>query len=86
VVADDLPTVTVARAELDGGLPVLSAFVKAGLAASNGEAKRAVANNALSVNDKRVTDDKAKLTSADLADGVIKLSFGKKRHALIRPE
>jgi tyrosyl-tRNA synthetase len=86
VVADDLPTVTVAASELVAGLPVLAAFVKAGLAASNGEAKRAVANNSLSVNDKRVTDDKAKLTPADVTDGVIKLSFGKKRHALIRPE
>jgi tyrosyl-tRNA synthetase len=36
------------------------------------------------VNDTAVTDEKAKLTKADLADGVIKLSMGKKRHVLLR--
>ena len=86
VVATDLPTVSIARTELDAGVPVLVAFVKAGLAASNGEAKRAIANGALSVNDARVTDDKARVTMTDVGTGdVIKLSFGKKRHVLIRP-
>ncbi len=83
-VSADLPTVEIAKGELDAGLGVLAAFVKAGLAASNGEAKRAVAGNALSINDERVTDDKAKLSPAHVKDGVIKLSFGKKRHVLLK--
>jgi tyrosyl-tRNA synthetase len=85
-VSADLPTVLVAKAELAAGIGVLAAFVKAGLAASNSEAKRAVANNALSVNDVRVADDKARLSGADLKDGAIKLSHGKKRHVLLRVE
>ena len=85
-IAADLPSVSVSKQDLEAGLPVLAAFVKAGLAASNGEARRAVANNSISVNDNRVTDEKAKLSAADLRDGVIKLSFGKKRHALLRAE
>lgn len=85
-VAANLPTIEVASGELEAGFGVLAAFVKAGLAASNGEARRAVSGGALKVNDVAVTDDKARLTLADVtSDGVIKLSQGKKKHVLIRP-
>jgi tyrosyl-tRNA synthetase len=81
-----LPTVEVARAELHAGIGVLAAFVKAGLAASNGEVRRAIANNAIIVNDVRVTSDKATIGEADVtADGVVKLSLGRKRHVLLKP-
>ena len=53
---------------------------------STGEARRQVKGGGLSVNDKPVSDEKRLLTLSDLTpDGVIKLSLGKKRHALIRP-
>ena len=81
-----LPTVEVPRGELAAGLGVLAAFVKAGLAASNGEVRRAIANNAIMVNDVRVTSDKATIGEADVtADGVVKLSLGRKRHVLLKP-
>jgi tyrosyl-tRNA synthetase len=81
-----LPTVELPRGELVPGLGVLAAFVKAGLAASNGEVRRAIANNAIMVNDVRITDDKATVGEADVtADGVIKLSLGRKRHVLLKP-
>jgi tyrosyl-tRNA synthetase len=81
-----LPTVEIARAELKAGIGVLAAFVKAGLAASNGEVRRAIANNAILVNDVRITSDKATIGEADVtADGAIKLSFGRKRHVLLKP-
>jgi tyrosyl-tRNA synthetase len=81
-----LPTVEIARAELQADIGVLAAFVKAGLAASNGEVRRAIANNAILVNDVRVTSDKATIGEADVtADGVIKLSLGRKRHVLLKP-
>jgi tyrosyl-tRNA synthetase len=81
-----LPTVEVPRAELQAGIGVLAAFVKAGLAASNGEVRRAIANNAILVNDVRVTSDKATIGEADVtADGVAKLSLGRKRHVLLKP-
>jgi tyrosyl-tRNA synthetase len=80
-----LPTVDMPRAELKAGVGVLSAFVKAGLAASNGEVRRAIANNAIMINDVRVTSDKAAIGEADVtANGVIKLSLGKKRHVLLK--
>jgi tyrosyl-tRNA synthetase len=81
-----LPSVDIPRADIKAGIGVLSAFVKAGLASSNGEARRAIANNAIMVNDTRVTSDKATIDEADLtAEGVVKLSLGRKRHVLLKP-
>jgi len=82
----NLPTIEVPRAELKAGISVLSAFVRAGLAASNGEVRRAIANNAIMVNDARVASEKATIGEADVtAEGVVKLSLGKKRHVVLRP-
>jgi tyrosyl-tRNA synthetase len=81
-----LPSVDVPRAEIKAGIGVLTAFVRAGLASSNGEARRAIANNAIMVNDARVTSDKATIGEADVTpEGVVKLSLGKKRHVLLKP-
>jgi tyrosyl-tRNA synthetase len=83
--AADLPSIEMARAELDAGIGVLAAFVKAGLAASNGEARRHMQGAAVRVNDVLVSDDKRLLSQADLnGDGFIKLSLGKKKHILLR--
>jgi len=82
-----LPTVPIARKDIDAGIGVLSAFVTAGLATSNGEVRRAIANNAVAVNDVRITSDKHMIGDKDLTpEGVIKLSLGKKRHVLLKPE
>jgi len=87
--AADLPSVTVAAATLKAGLGVLTAFGPdvAKLLPSTSEARRQIKGGGLRVNDVAVTDEKASLTPADLTtDGVIKLSFGKKRHVLLRTE
>ncbi len=85
--ATDLPTVAVPRGEIEPGLGVLSAFVRAGLVPSTGEARRQVKAGGLRVNDAVVTDERALLGLGDLtSDGVVKLSFGKKKHVLLRPE
>ncbi|MCA1415041.1 tyrosine--tRNA ligase [Bradyrhizobium sp. NBAIM20] len=84
--AESLPTVEIPRGELDAGLGVLNAFVKAGLVGSNGEARRQIKGGGLRVNDVSVTDEKMALSAGHLTpEGVIKLSFGKKKHVLIRP-
>jgi len=84
--AEGLPSIDVPRAELKNGLGLLSALVKAELAASNGEARRFVTGGGARVNDKSVSDHTISLSLDDLtADGVIKLSIGKKKHVLIRP-
>ncbi|GAM99585.1 tyrosyl-tRNA synthetase [alpha proteobacterium U9-1i] len=82
--SDDLPSFPVTRDELMQGLRVAAAFVRAGLVASNGEAKRNIAAGALRVNDAPVTDENAALTAEHIIDGAIKLSFGKKKHALLK--
>ena len=84
--AETLPSVSVAASEIDAGLGVLSAFVAAGLVASTGEARRQIQGGGLKVNDIVVTDPRAVLTPADVLDGAVKLSMGKKKHVLLRPE
>jgi tyrosyl-tRNA synthetase len=85
--AESLPTVEVPAAILDAGLGVLTAFGPeyARLVPSTSEARRQVKGGGLRVNDAAVTDERAVLRGSDLtAEGVIKLSFGKKRHVLLR--
>jgi tyrosyl-tRNA synthetase len=85
-IAGNLPTVEIPRAELEAGIGVLAAFVKAGLVASNGEARRQIKGGGLRVNDAAVTDEKLTLSLNDLTrEGVTKLSLGKKRHVLLKP-
>jgi tyrosyl-tRNA synthetase len=84
--ATSLPTVEIAASELAAGIGVLNAFVKVGLVPSTGEARRQVKSGGLRVNDAPVTDERAQLSNADLmGEGVIKLSFGRKKHILLAP-
>jgi tyrosyl-tRNA synthetase len=85
-ISETLPTVDIPHGELEAGIGVLAAFVKAGLVASNGEARRQIKGGGLRVNDAVVTDEKMMLTPASLTpEGVIKLSMGKKKHVLLKP-
>lgn len=75
-----------ARAELEEGAGLLALLVRAGLAASNGEARRHVQGGAVRVNDQPVSDERRALTTGDVGAGdVIKLSVGRKKHVLVRP-
>ena len=79
-----LPKISISRAEFDSGFGVLSAFVKAGLATSTGDARRQIKGGALRINDVVVTDERGVLSEDDFKnDGVVKLSAGKKKHILI---
>jgi tyrosyl-tRNA synthetase len=84
--SDDLPTFTVSTAEFTQGLRVANALTLAKLVSSNGEGKRAIANSAVSVNNAIVQSETAVLSEADIVNGAIKLSFGKKKHALLKVE
>jgi tyrosyl-tRNA synthetase len=85
-IAEDLPTVEIPRGELEAGVGVLAMFVRAGLVASNGEARRQIKGGGLRVNDVAVTDEKMVLNAGHLTpEGVIKLSMGKKKHILLKP-
>ena len=81
-VGDDLPTVRVTAAEATEGLGIVQLFVKAGLAASGKDAKRLIAEGGARLNDELVTDQGLRLGASHLAEP-LKLTAGKKRHALV---
>jgi tyrosyl-tRNA synthetase len=84
-VGGDLPSVEITADELATGYPVLQAFTATGLIASNGEGKRHIKAGALKVDGKAVTSPQDKLSASDFAQGSeIKLSLGKKKHAIAR--
>src|SRR4029079_9724048 len=83
--SSSLPTIAVPRADLEKGLGVLHASVLAGFVNSTGEARRQIKGGGLKGNGEVGADERRLLTPADVTEhGVIKLSLGKKRHALIR--
>ena len=86
-IGDALPVIGVPRAELDSGLPAFEALQRAGLCATGGEARRLIKGGGGRVNDVPFASETQLVTAADLnGDGVIKLSAGKKRYALLRAE
>src|SRR5690348_10251400 len=79
--AEGLPTIT---AKLPEG--ILTLAVTAGLASSNSEARKLIANNGLKLNDTPVSDPRLTVDASALnSDGVLKLSSGKKKHVLVKP-
>ena len=83
---DELPRVTLPRAALEQGMPAFELFARAGLATSNGEARRLIKGRGARINDKIVTAEMQPVSLADLdGDGHIKLSAGRKRHAVVLP-
>ena len=85
--ADALPTATVPHADLAAGMLAAAAFTAVGLSKSNGEARRLIKQGAARVNDAEVSDVNLLLTLSDVGEnGAIKLSAGKKRHALLKTE
>ena len=84
--AEGLPTTDIPRTELEAGIALFATLARAGLASSNSEARRLIKGGGARVNDVAIQDEMFEInTSAINDDGVIKLSAGKKRHALIRP-
>ena len=81
--AKDLPSVDVSLAELSE-MGILTAATKVGLAGSNGEARRHIKQGALKLNDGKVESHERVLSVDDVIDGVVKISVGKKKHALLK--
>lgn len=82
---DALPTIEISSENLRQGLLAASVFTEAGLTKSNGDARRLIKQGAARINDFVLDDQNAVITEQDLGDtGTIKLSAGKKRHALVR--
>jgi tyrosyl-tRNA synthetase len=82
-VGDDLPTLTLATSDVASGISIVQLIVKSGLAGSGKEAKRLISEGGAKMNDDILTDAGLMIDAADLATP-IKLSAGKKRHALVQ--
>ncbi|WP_212112686.1 tyrosine--tRNA ligase [Bartonella queenslandensis] len=83
---ENLPTVEMSAIELKTGAGLLSLLVKTGLAKSNSEARRHIQGGGIRVNDQIIKDETQLILEKDVtAEGIIKLSFGKKKHVLIKP-
>ena len=82
--AADLPTHLVDGAALAAGLPAYRLFAEAGLAGSNGEARRLIRGGGARVNDKVLSDEASVIDAGALRDGAVKLSAGRKSHVLVR--
>jgi tyrosyl-tRNA synthetase len=78
-----LPTIMIERSKLEG-TGVLQASVLTGLALSNGEGRRHIKAGALKINGVKVTDHEYTLSQNDFKDGSVKISIGKKRHAILK--
>jgi tyrosyl-tRNA synthetase len=80
-----LPSIELDEAALSAGRPLIDLLVETGLCASKGEARRLIRGGGGKLNDKTVEDEGRIVSSADLGpEGTVKLSAGKKRHALVR--
>ncbi len=83
---EDLPQTALPRDLFERGIAVFELLRRAGLAASNGEARRLICGGGARINDNVVKDETRVVGLADLGrDGAVKLSAGRKRHALVRP-
>ncbi len=83
-VGDDLPTVTLAASDIpDEGISIVQLFVKTGLSNSGKEAKRLISEGGAKIDDVIVTETRTMLSAVDIAK-TVKLSAGKKRHALVK--
>jgi tyrosyl-tRNA synthetase len=84
--SQNLPTIEIPKAELEAGIPLFGLVHKAGLADSNGAARKLIQGKGVKLNDTVIEDEKRPVTMEDVnTDGAIKLSAGKKRHVLVKP-
>ena len=83
-IGDDLPTVEMTSADFGAGIPAWSLLQKAGLAETNSEARRLIRGGGAKLNDQKLDDENLNVQTSAAVNGMIKLSAGKKRHAIIK--
>ena len=81
---NDLPRIEIPRVELAAGVPILALLQRTGLTTSNGEARRLVRGGGAKVNDNKIKDENMTVDAQFISNGIIKISAGKKRHAIVR--
>jgi len=81
---DNLPSLSLSQSELDNGISVIDVFKNLGLCESNGEVRRLIKQGGAKINGEKVDDENLIINSSFLQNGEIKLSSGKKKHALVK--
>ena len=82
---DDLPSLIINKNELSNGMPAFLLLTKLGLSRSNSEARRLIKSGGARVNDKKIIHELANVTAEDInREGIVKISVGKKRHAILQ--
>jgi tyrosyl-tRNA synthetase len=81
-VGDDLPTLTLTPADVADGITLAQLFVRSGLAATGKDAKRLISEGGARMNDDIVLDASQRIGAGELVEP-LKLTAGKKRHALV---
>lgn len=84
--AADLPTYHIDRTLLEKGMPAHSLFKQVGLAQSGGQARRLIRGGGAYINNQPIRDENKSITLADLHDGAMTISSGKKKHILVKPK
>ena len=80
----DLPEIKIKSSELNNGLSLLDFLSKNKIMSSKSEARRAIANKGLKINNTVVLDEKKMLQKIDFQEKILKISYGKKKHYLIK--
>ncbi len=83
-VGGELPTITVDSNRLETGISIVELLCESGLVSSKGEARRLIKGGGAKINGQKVENDSITCSTKDISDGIIKLSAGKKKHALVK--
>ena len=83
-IGKDLPEIKVKLSEINKGINLLDLISKNKILSSKGEVRRAIANKGLKLNNVLVIDDKKIIKNSDFEKDILKISFGKKKHYLVK--
>ncbi|MCB2109105.1 MAG: tyrosine--tRNA ligase, partial [Rhodobacteraceae bacterium] len=81
---ENLPSVSVSAANLSAGISIVQALIDLGFASSKSDARRAIQEGSVKLNDAKVSDEEKSITQTDVSGGSAKISRGKKRHGLLK--
>ena len=80
----NLPEISIREKEINQGINFLSFLSKYKIMSSKSEARRAIINNGLKINDILIKDEKRVIIISDFKNKIMKISHGKKRHFLVK--
>lgn len=83
-VGSDLTTITISESRIKSGIACYDLFFESGLTKSKGDSRRLIRGKGAKINDKQIQDETLQVDASFIVDGTIKLSAGKKKHALVK--